>query len=85
MNTCNGCTATWTAQNAAHCSVCHHTFSTVALFDAHRHGGRCLHPLWVLTKSGEKRMQFRNGMWRGPEMTEEQKARRFGDAYPGGE
>lgn len=77
-NTCNGCTAIWTAQNAAHCSVCHHTFSTVPLFDAHRPRGRCLYPTFVLNTSGERRMFERNGMWRGPEMTEEQKARRFG-------
>lgn len=75
---CNGCTERWTAVGAAHCSGCHRTFSTYRLFDLHRstsgEHGVCLDPASV-KKNGENLLDFRNGMWRGPEMTEEQKAR----------
>jgi hypothetical protein len=32
------------------------------------------------TKTGERLAFFRDGMWRGPEMTDEAKAARFGAA-----
>jgi hypothetical protein len=67
---CGGCPATWTAPGAAHCAACHRTFSGVSLFDLHRsqygERGSCQDP-------GDVRhmMFLRDGMWRGPEMTEE--------------
>jgi len=69
VGTMCSCDATWTGKNICHCSVCHRTFSGVTLFDKHRkvEPGEC-------TLAGE--MEFRNGMWRWPEMTEEEKTRR---------
>lgn len=77
--TCSGCEAAWTALGAAHCSGCHRTFSGILLFDAHRsqygERGACLDPVTIRgEKTGEPAMFYRNGMWRGPEATEEQKA-----------
>lgn len=82
--TCSGCTHTWTAGGAAHCAACHRTYSTPRLFDLHRAArggehGSCLDPEQILNGSGERVMFFRNDMWRGPELTEEQKQARFGD------
>lgn len=81
--TCSGCDASWTALNACHCSNCHATFSGVALFDRHRsvaggEHGSCLPPGRLCATTGERVMFRRDGMWRGPEMTEEQKTKRFG-------
>lgn len=86
--TCGGCDNTWTATGAAHCAACHTApFATATLFDAHRstrggEHGSCVDPETLVIKSGprtgERIMFFRDGMWRGPEMTEEQKAARFG-------
>lgn len=82
---CVGCDHTWTATGAAHCAACHTApFSTARLFDLHRstrggEHGSCLDPAQILNRSGERIMLFRDGMWRGPEMTEEQKTARFGD------
>lgn len=73
-----GCGARWTGLNAAHCASCHHTFSAPGLFDAHRSAigshGTCLEPS---TLTGTKAMTFRAGMWRGPEMDEAARLRRF--------
>lgn len=82
-NTCGGCDATWTAPTAAHCGCCHHTFASVRLFDDHRSAtgehGACIDPETIRHgKTGERLMFFRHGMWRGPEMTPEQKAAAFG-------
>lgn len=82
-NTCGGCDATWTASLAAHCGCCHRTFASVGLFDHHRSAqgehGTCLDPESIRHgKTGERLMFYRNGMWRGPEMTEEAKAKAFG-------
>jgi len=68
---------------AAHCGACHLTFSAAVLFDRHRHArgehGGCLGPATLVhTRTGERIMFFRDGQWRGPEMTEEAKAARFG-------
>lgn len=81
--TCGGCPATWTATGAAHCACCHQTFSTWRLFDAHRHArgehGGCLDPSAIVNGvTGERVMFLREGMWRGPELTDEQKARMRG-------
>lgn len=68
---------------AAHCSGCHETFSAPGLFDKHRSArgehGVCLDPTQVRHgTSGYRLLFFRDGMWRGPEMTEDQKNARFG-------
>jgi hypothetical protein len=83
--TCGGCDATWTGTGRAHCSAsgCHRTFATAALFDRHRSAagehGTCLDPETLVNReSGERLMFHRDGMWRSPEMTEEQKAKAFG-------
>lgn len=85
MNTCGGCDATWTALGAAHCAApnCHRTFASTVLFDRHRTAygprGGCLDPETVRHReTGERLMFFRDGMWRAPEMTEEQKQRAWG-------
>lgn len=84
--TCGGCDATWTGTGRAHCAAsgCHRTFAAAALFDLHRSArgehGSCLDPESIRHgKTGERLMFYRNGMWRGPEMTEEQKAKAFGN------
>lgn len=83
LNSCGGCGATWTGTGPAHCGSCHrHPFASSGLFDLHRstkggEHGSCLDPFQVL-KNGERVMFLRDGMWRGPQMTDEQKARRFG-------
>lgn len=78
--TCS-CGARWTGTATAHCSACHSSFSGVSLFDQHRkaageHGG-CTHPE-VLAETTPL-IQV-DGVWRYPEMTEEQKLARFGAA-----
>jgi hypothetical protein len=76
--TCSACTAEWTGLTRAHCAAlgCHQTFASVALFDAHRSAaglhGACLAPAHVLTKTGKRVMELRDGVWRGPAMTREQ-------------
>lgn len=85
-NTCSDCPATWTGLTVCHCSGCHQTFAGAGLFDVHRtqysEHGTCRRPADMLTTSGirtgEPVMFFREGMWRGPEMTDEQKLARFG-------
>lgn len=84
-HSCSGCSTTWTALGAAHCSACHRTFVGYVLFDRHRtaaggeHGG-CLDPGRLVNAStGTPVAEFRDGMWRGPEMTEEQKVQKFGN------
>lgn len=79
MITCSGCPAAWTAKSAAHCGGCHRLFATSTLFDAHRSvdgpHGTCLDPETVVGRDGERRLFFRDGMWRGPELTDEQRAK----------
>jgi hypothetical protein len=84
MITCNDCGNTWTAGGAAHCTACHNLFSTPRLFDLHRttrggEHGSCLDPEQLRNRHGDRVMFLRDGMWRGPEMTAEQKQARFGD------
>lgn len=75
--TCGGCDATWTGSTFTHCANCHRTFGGVALFDRHRQAygehGKCLNPATVFTSQGERLMFCRDGIWRGPEPTEEQR------------
>jgi hypothetical protein len=81
--TCNGCDQVWTALGACHCGACHRTFSGIKLFDRHRthHGerGSCVDPTTVKGSP----IEFRDGMWRGPEMTEEDVAKRRGKPSDG--
>ena len=83
---CGGCDATWTATAAAHCAAagCHQTFSSVTLFDRHRslagEHGACKDPALLVGGNGDPICEFRDGMWRFPEMTDADKAARFGDA-----
>lgn len=90
---CGGCGATWYGSRACHCAApgCHRTFATVGLFDAHRstrggEHGSCLDPetLVIQTgpRAGDRTAFLRDGMWRGPEMTEAQKLARFGERSP---
>lgn len=78
-NTCSGCEATWTGLSVAHCGCCHETFGGVQLFDAHRSAdgerGACIPPAEVQGRAGEQRLFFRAGMWRGPELSDEQRER----------
>ncbi len=83
LNTCSGCPATWTGLSTCHCSGCHQTFAGVGLFDAHRtqygESGKCRRPADMIVagglRAGEPAMFFREGVWRGPEMTDEEKRR----------
>jgi hypothetical protein len=80
-NTCSGCEAAWTGLSVAHCAAsgCHELFASVSLFDMHRSQdgdhGACIPPGEVQGRNGEQRLLFRDGMWRGPELTEEQRAK----------
>lgn len=82
--TCGGCDAVWTAPGACHCAGCHRTFSGLGLFDRHRTGygehGRCHDPATLTDRSGAPVGEFRNGMWRGPEMSDDVIAARRGAA-----
>jgi hypothetical protein len=59
--TCGGCAAGWAGDDRAHCGRCHVTFDSLALYDGHRAGGRCVRPQ-VLGLVSTK-----NGIWRDPE------------------
>jgi hypothetical protein len=81
-NVHGACGGTWTALGAMHCGSCHQLFSSIRLFDQHRstkggEHGSCLNPYQVF-HNGERVMFLRDGMWRGPVMTDEEKLRRFG-------
>lgn len=79
------CGARWTATGAAHCGAdgCHETFSGLTNFDLHRsmtgEHGHCRPPASITNNAGERLLFFRRGMWRNPEMSEEDKAARFGE------
>lgn len=74
------CGAAWSGVSRCHCSGCHITWSGATLFDQHRwhKGGKdgCWPP-GELTAQG-KPLVSRDGIWGGPEMTEQQKTARFG-------
>ncbi len=78
------CGARWTALGVAHCAAdgCHQTFSGPAAFDQHRSSagphGSCQRPADLVNSRGERLLFLRDGIWRAPEMTEEDKAARFG-------
>lgn len=84
-HSCGGCPATWTGQSRAHCAApgCHRTFSGASTFDQHRsqtgEHGACTDPATVVnSRTGERLLFERDGIWSGPEMTDEQKAKAFG-------
>lgn len=74
---CGGCDQRWTGMAPCHCSACHLTWSGITLFDRHRRGGACLTPDEVITQGQE--LIHRDGIWRQPEMSDEEKLARFGD------
>lgn len=82
-NTCSGCDARWNGTAACHCCSCHASFSGVKWFDLHRSAdsehGMCLAPGSVTSKGGKPLMEFRDGMWRGPAMTEAEIAKAWGE------
>ena len=84
--TCGGCDSTWTGTAACHCSGCHRTFSGVGLFDKHRSAvgeyGACIDPATITDKHDQPVTFFRDGMWRGPELTEEQITKAWGGGRP---
>lgn len=49
------------------CATCHEIFFGLSNFDRHRTGDerKCVHP-------GEVGLDFRDGVWRGPKMTDDQ-------------
>jgi hypothetical protein len=82
-NSCSGCGASWTGVTVAHCAAdgCHQTFASPGLFDQHRETtrdltdqGRCLNPASI-RHNGTRVMFFRDGMWRGPQLSAEAAAR----------
>lgn len=80
-NSCSGCDATWTGMAPAHCSGCHRLFASAGLFDQHRKATRgiaedskCIDPV-TIRKNDIRVMFFREGMWRGPQVSAEDKAR----------
>lgn len=68
INTCGGCTKTWTGTRPCHCSACHETFSGITTFDAHRqanaHRGKCRKPSRMGLELNEK------GQWCVPQEEE---------------
>lgn len=52
LTQCN-CGRQWTGLSQAHCTTCHHHFSTVTNFDRHRPGGNCLHPAALTDRNGK--------------------------------
>lgn len=77
--TCGGCDNTWTGLSRTHCGACHITLNGIGLFDLHRsqesEHGLCLDPAAIVGRDGQPRMFLRNGIWSGPESTEEEKQR----------
>lgn len=79
---CTRCGAAWAGASPAHCCACHRTFSAVGLFDAHSSSdgvhGTCRNPAGLTVQSGpragEPVMFFRDGLWSGPQMSDEQLA-----------
>jgi hypothetical protein len=83
-HSCNRCGHRWSALGACHCTGCcrrgageRSTFSGLALFDRHRSSvgehGRCIAPESIRSQDGQPVMWHRDGMWRGPELTTEQR------------
>lgn len=72
---CGTCGARWSGLGRAHCGACHLTFSGVSYFDRHRSvagdHGSCLDPAGLAAATGEPVMVLRDGLWSGPEMTDE--------------
>jgi hypothetical protein len=77
------CGARWTARGLAHCGGCHNSYSGISTFDQHRsmtgEHGVCKRPAEVVNSLGERLLWLRDGVWRGPELTEDEKTARFGN------
>jgi hypothetical protein len=75
--TCGGCDARWTGQSVAHCAACHRSFSVNAHFDLHRspkgEHGTCLDPATITDSDGNPKLFWRDGLWRGPQVSEDQR------------
>lgn len=65
---CRGCSARWTGTAACHCGACHHTFTGVSAFDAHRRRGECLPPDAAGLVLNER------GRWGGEPMSDQARA-----------
>jgi hypothetical protein len=80
--TCNGCAARWRGVNACHCSACHRTFAGPHLFDMHRTNvgshGTCRDPATLNARGGQPPTLRDDGIWHAPDMTEADRARRWG-------
>lgn len=72
---CGGCEARWRGTAQAHCGACHRSFNSVSAFDQHRRRDTCLDPLDVRDRDGYAAMRLIDGVWRGREMPDEQRAR----------
>ena len=66
---CGGCDARWTDKRLAHCGACHRSFGGVGLFEQHRRAFACLDPATI------EGLRLADGIWRGPELTDEQRER----------
>lgn len=74
------CGARWTDLRTAHCAAekCHRSFASIGLFDRHRsttgsEQGSCRNPTTITNTHGHRIMYLRDGIWRSPELTDEQK------------
>ncbi len=58
INSCAGCDRRWTGTSEAHCASCHHHFSGVTHFDAHRRDGHCVDPATIRGKDGQPALRL---------------------------
>lgn len=77
---CRRCGLTWMATGLAHCAGCCRSFTSVGLFDRHRvavltSGTPCLNPAELMDKGEPAMIRRDDGVWRGPILSEEAKAR----------
>lgn len=72
---CGGCAARWSGTLIAHCGACHLSFGSTRWFDRHRRLDRCLDPIDIRDPEGYQAMRLVDGVWRGPDASEEMKAR----------
>jgi hypothetical protein len=65
----NCCGARWTGLGAAHCSACHHTFTSAGAFDRHRRNGKCLPPETIGLVKADRDWPGWSwpGTWAGPQ------------------
>jgi hypothetical protein len=72
-----GCGKTWGGLRSSHCTICHQSFSGDTLGDAHK---RLSTPCLTADEMREKGWRLVDDVWRGPEMSDEQLAKRLGGA-----